>query len=71
MVAISACVAPAVMVISVSTSWPYPYSARFLLEMAARSAGTPAINAYWLWPSRMAAVSRLCSLGSQLKSGKP
>ena len=66
-----ACVAPAVTVISASASWRWPYSASFLRAIASRSAGTPVIGAYWLWPVRTASASRACRRSSQLKSGNP
>ena len=71
MVVKMACVAPAVMVISVLASTFRPYSASTLAAMACRSAGTPGMGGYWLWPACMARVTALTSSGSQSKSGKP
>src|SRR4030095_6566426 len=39
--------------------------------MAARSAGTPVIGAYWLCPAARASLKKRCRRGSQSKSGKP
>jgi len=39
--------------------------------MAWRSAGTPGMGGYWLWPACMARVTASTSAGSQPKSGKP
>jgi hypothetical protein len=42
-----------------------------LSAIARRSAGTPAIGGYWLWPARIAVATASSSAGSQSKSGKP
>jgi hypothetical protein len=67
----SACVAPAVTVISLSTSYSTPYSAATLAAIAARNSATPAIGGYWFLPSRIARQVASKSAGSAWKSGKP
>ena len=64
-------VAPAVTVTSVLASTDRPYKACILAAMASRSAGTPGMGGYWLWPAAMASVTACGSAVSQAKSGKP
>src|SRR6218665_3986816 len=71
MAVMMACVAPAVMVISVSASYWRPWSAWILAATAARNGRMPGIGGYWLWPARMASVTVSSKAGSQAKSGKP
>lgn len=66
-----ACVAPAVMVISLSALYLRPCSASILEATALRREGTPGMGGYWLWPARMAWYTASTSAGSQSKSGKP
>jgi hypothetical protein len=42
-----------------------------LRASASRSAGTPGIGAYWLWPARIWRATSSTSSGAQSKSGKP
>ncbi len=66
-----ACVAPAVTVISCSTSYVRPYSAATFSAMASRSGAAPAISAYWLAPACMCFATSSNSAGGAEKSGKP
>ena len=71
MAVMMACVAPAVMVISLVLSYCFAYIASTFAATASRRLGTPAIGGYWFKPPCIAVVTWLTSAGSQLKSGKP
>jgi hypothetical protein len=66
-----ACVAPAVMVISLPASYRCRYSASIFALTASRSACTPGIGGYWFRPSRIAEFTASTRRASQSKSGKP
>ena len=66
-----ACVAPAVMVISLLASYALPCRACILAATAWRNAGMPGMGGYWLRPVVMACVTAPTKAGSHSKSGKP
>src|SRR6266849_9128934 len=71
MAAIMASVAPHETVTSVSGSRSRPHAADCFLATACRSCGAPQVVAYWLYPSRSAALAASRIRRSVSKSGKP